>query len=138
MDTNVLVYAHRREMEQHPAGLRALTDVAEGGDAWALPVFVVNEFVRVVTHPRIFPRPSSRSQAIAAIDALLESPSVRVLHPGERYWRLLQQSLDEGQAHGNLVHDAAIVALCREHGVATLLTADRDFLRFPSIAVQAL
>jgi len=34
--------------------------------------------------------------------------------------------------------DAAIMALCREHGVTTILSADRDFRRFPSIALQPL
>jgi len=32
---------------------------------------------------------------------------------------------------GNRIHDAHIAALCIEHGVAELLTADRDFTRFP-------
>jgi predicted nucleic acid-binding protein len=37
-----------------------------------------------------------------------------------------------------LVADAVIVALCREHGVDTVLTHDRDFDRFSDIRVARL
>ena len=36
-------------------------------------------------------------------------------------------------ATANLIHDAHIVALCLEHGVTELLTADRDFTRFSGV-----
>ena len=41
-----------------------------------------------------------------------------------------------GAAAGNLVHDAHIAALPREHGVAELWTADRDFTRFPGLRIR--
>lgn len=34
--------------------------------------------------------------------------------------------------------DAVIVALCREHGVDTVVSNDRDFRRFPTITWQPL
>jgi predicted nucleic acid-binding protein len=34
------------------------------------------------------------------------------------------------------VHDARIAALCVQHGVRELYSADRDFSRFPQIAVR--
>jgi toxin-antitoxin system PIN domain toxin len=138
VDTNVLVYAHREEMAQHGTAVGALRQLAEGDDPWALPVFVLGEFLRVVTHPRIFSPPSPRTQAVASLEALLASPTVRVLGPGERFWALLREVADEGQATGNLVLDAEIVAVCREHAVATILSADRDFRRFPSITLRLL
>lgn len=138
VDTNVLVYAHREDMEQHRAGRDALEALAAGDEPWAIPVFVVSEFLRVVTHPRIFPTPTPAPRAVAALDGLLGHPTLRVLHPGERFWPLLRGAVEEGGARGNLVLDAAIVAVCREHGIGTILSADRDFRRFPSITLQAL
>ena len=41
-------------------------------------------------------------------------------------------------ARGNLVFDAPIVALCREHGISTILTNDRDFRRFEDPQVRLL
>ena len=36
---------------------------------------------------------------------------------------------------GAIVHDARVAALCRYHGVRVLWSADRDFSRFPGLAV---
>ncbi|MEO1061913.1 MAG: TA system VapC family ribonuclease toxin [Actinomycetota bacterium] len=138
VDTNVLVSAHRAEAELHEAASSALRDLAEGDVPWALPVFVVNEFVRVVTHPRVFTPPSSPHDALGVVAALLGSPTVRHLTPGRSYVRHLAAAIDDGGATGNLVHDAAIVALCREHGVDSILTNDRDLRRFDSIRVVSL
>lgn len=101
-------------------------------------MFVIGEFLRVVTHPRILDPPSRETAAVDAIGALLESDSVRVLSPGERYWALLREAVVEAGARGNLVLDAEIVAVCREHGATTILTEDRDFRRFPRISVRRL
>jgi predicted nucleic acid-binding protein len=40
-----------------------------------------------------------------------------------------------GKIAGAQVHDARIVALCLQHGVKELWSADRDFGRFPILAV---
>jgi predicted nucleic acid-binding protein len=37
---------------------------------------------------------------------------------------------------GPLVQDARIAALCLQHGVRELWTADRDFSRFPALGVR--
>ncbi len=75
---------------------------------------------------------------IAAVDALLASPSVQVLHPGDRYWPLLQDTITQSRATGNLIMDAAIVAVCREHGVRTIVSDDRDFRRFPRMRLRTV
>jgi len=41
----------------------------------------------------------------------------------------------EGKIAGPQVHDARIAALCRDHGVHELWSADRDFSRFAGLAV---
>lgn len=46
-----------------------------------------------------------------------------------------EEVLRESGASGNLLHDAHIAALCREHGVRELLTADSDFARFRGVEV---
>lgn len=43
-----------------------------------------------------------------------------------------QATADE-QTRGNAVPDAHLAALMRQHGVATIYTRDRDFLRFDGI-----
>ncbi|MBI4565968.1 MAG: hypothetical protein HY716_14875 [Planctomycetes bacterium] len=51
VDTNVLLYAHRPEMPLHAAAFKRLKRLAEAVDPWALPLFCLLEFVRVITHP---------------------------------------------------------------------------------------
>lgn len=138
VDTNILIYADREELPLHAPAVTALRALSEGNDAWALPVFCIGEFVRVVSHPRLFDPPTPAVEAMEAIEALLESPSVRLLAPGPRYVPLFRQAIESGGAAGNLVFDAQITAVCLEHGARTLLTEDRDFARFAGITVQTL
>jgi toxin-antitoxin system PIN domain toxin len=137
VDTNILVYAHREEAPEHVEALAALTELAESQAAWGLPVFVLAEFLRVVTHQRMTP-PTSTLEALRKLDRLLESPSLRVLLPGTRYWPLLEEVAEEAAVKGNLFIDAQIVAVCLEHGATTILTEDRDFRRFSGITVRRL
>lgn len=138
VDTNVLVYAHRAGVQQHGEALVWLRHLAEGNVPWAVPVFCLGEFVRVVTHPRVMDPPSTLEQALTALRGLLESPTARVLSPGPRYATLFEEAAREADARGNLAFDAQIAAVCRERGVARLLTLDRDFTRFPGLQVVSL
>ena len=127
VDTNVLVYAHRREMPRHKTALTRLRKIAEGTEPWGLPVFCLGEFLRVVTHPRVFQPPSNLDQALAALQGIRNSPTVRILSPGARYPQLFAEAARAADARGNLGFDAQIAAVCTEHGVRLPLTMDRDF-----------
>jgi toxin-antitoxin system PIN domain toxin len=129
IDTNVLVYAHREEMPAHARAKGHLLRLAQGATPWALPVFCLGEFVRVVTHPRIFTPPSALTVALQFLDALLRCPSVRLLTADADYGRAYIEVSEKARASGNVAFDAQIAAVCLVHG-ATLLTADRDFYRF--------
>ncbi len=138
VDTNVLVYAHREEFPQHVVARRRVEALAKGNALWGVPVFCVAEFLRVVTHEGVFDPPYDAKKACAAVQTLLESPSLRVLMPGPRYLPLLTEAIQEADATGNMVFDAQIVALCRETGVSSLLTEDRDFARFSKFATERI
>jgi len=138
IDTNILVYAHREELAQHRRARARLIDLAESPVRWAIPVLCLGEFLRVVTHPRIFDPPFEIAEACEALDRVLRSPSLVVLAPGDRFWALLSRATQEANAIGNLAFDAQIVALCREAGVTALLTEDRDFDRFPGFSTVRL
>jgi hypothetical protein len=44
--------------------------------------------------------------------------------------------MEAGRVVGGGVHDARIAALCLAHGARELWSADRDFSRFPELAVR--
>jgi toxin-antitoxin system PIN domain toxin len=138
IDTNIMVYAHRKELPKHKLAYDWLQHLAEGNTPWGLPVFCLGEFLRVVTHPRVLQPPSTLEQALSALDGLLKSPTLRVLSPGPRYPQLFREAALSGDARGNLAHDAQIAAVCIEHGALSLLTLDRDFSRFRPIRVVSL
>jgi len=136
VDANVLVYARREEAPFHDQARRLLADLAEGDSPWALPWPCVYEFLRVVTHPRVFQPPTDLDAALEDLASLLESPSLTLLGEGPGHPGQLRRAVQSGRATGNLVHDAHIAALLVEHGVREFWTADRDFRRFPGLAVR--
>jgi toxin-antitoxin system PIN domain toxin len=136
VDTNVLVYAHRRDSPWHEPAYERLSELATGRSPWGIPWSCLHEFAAIVTHPRIYAPPSRPAQAIDQIDAWLESPSVTLLAEGEGYWATLKSLMEEGRVSGPLIHDARIAAVCLLHGVRELWTADRDFGRFRGLTVR--
>ena len=58
LDTNILVYAHRAELPDHARAMSLLKRLATGWEPWALPWPCIYEFLRVITHPRVFDPPA--------------------------------------------------------------------------------
>lgn len=136
VDTNILVYAHRRDSSFHAAARAAVTALAEGKGAWAIPWPCLHEFYGIVTHPRIYAPPSTSAQAITQIDSWLESPTAQLLNENGTYWPELRELLTKAKVQGPMVHDARVAALCLSHGVHELWSADRDFSRFPRLRLK--
>ncbi len=131
LDTNVLVYAADQDSPYHDACHRLVRESRERASAWYLTWGICYEFLRVVTHPRVFRRPWSAGEAWSFIDAVLASPSLGILAPGERHREVAAQVLGEmPDLAGNLMHDVHTAALMREHGVRVIYTRDTDFHRF--------
>jgi toxin-antitoxin system PIN domain toxin len=135
VDANILVYAHRVDAPFHIPADRCLTELAEGRDAWAIPWPCVHEFLAVVTHSRIYRPPTPLGRALDQVNAWFESPSLVLITESEHHWFELRALLSESQVTGGRVHDARIAALCLQHGVRQLWSADRDFGRFPDLGV---
>jgi toxin-antitoxin system PIN domain toxin len=123
-------------MEFYKPALRLLTQLGESTKPWAIPWPCVYEFLRVVTHPRVFDPPSSQKDAIRTLEELSESPSLTFIAAGPLHFNALLGIAEQSGAKGNLFFDVQIAALCREHGVTEILTMDRDFSRFRGIKVR--
>lgn len=136
VDTNILVYAHREDSEWHAAASARVAELAEGRGAWAIPWPCVHEFMAIATHPKIFNPPTPLAAAIDQVEAWLESPTVHLLAESELHWPQLRTLIENGKVVGARVHDARIAALCLQHGVRELWSADRDFGRFPELTVS--
>lgn len=135
VETNLLVYAHRPEMPFHDRARRVLTEVVAGPEPVCVPWPCAHEFLAVVSNPRIFKDPTPMGVALDAVKRLLASLSGGFLAEGEGYLGALEQIAQPTLLQGALVHDARVAALCLFHGVRVLWSADRDFSRFPGLAV---
>jgi uncharacterized protein len=136
VDTNVLVFAEIRSSPYHAVARKTLMDLAEGSVPWAIPWPCVYEFLRVVTHPRVYHPPVPTKVALRDLRRILESPTLILLHETVNHPDVMLAVIEEADVSGNLVHDAHIAALCIEHGISELLTGDRDFSRFPSLTIR--
>jgi toxin-antitoxin system PIN domain toxin len=135
VDTNILVYAHREDSPFHGAASQKITELAEGSAMWAIPWPCLHEFLAIVTHPRVYTPASPLARALDQVDAWIESPTLVLLAEAAEHWSTLRALLTAGRIVGPRVHDARIVALCQQHGVRELWSADRDFSRFGGLSV---
>jgi len=133
IDTNVLIYAEMRSSKYHGVAHKILEGLAAGTSPWAIPWPCVYEFLRVVTHPRVFHPPMPIDIVLKDLQNILASPSLLMLAETERHAAVLERTLRQSGATGNLIHDGHIAALCLEHGVSELITGDRDFSRFAGL-----
>lgn len=136
VDTNILVYAHRGDSDWHARADQVVQGLAEGTDSWAIPWPCLYEFLAIVTHPKIYQPPTPPKDALIQVSRWLESPTLVLLHEGDGFWETLGPLLERSATKGGAVHDGRIAALCLRHGVSTLLSADRDFSRFPELRTE--
>ena len=135
VDTNILVYAHRNDSPFHQPAAKRVAELAEGQATWAVPWPCLHEFLATVTHPHIYVPPTPLDRALDQIDIWLQSPSLVLLTESPAHWTTLRALLLESAITGPRVHDARIMALCRQHGVRELWSTDRDFSRFAGVTV---
>ena len=134
VDTNLLLYAHREESPWHRQTAERLADLSRG--SWAIPWPCVHEFLAIATHPRIFDPPTPLDDALRAVESWRDAPGITFLSELDGYAEVLAAVLREALVVGPRVHDARIVALCRQHSVSEIWTADRDFSRFPGLVTR--
>ncbi|MCW1922863.1 PIN domain-containing protein [Luteolibacter arcticus] len=136
IDTNVLLYAANSSCGEHPAARDFLTAAATSADRWYLTDAILYEFLRVATHPKVFPRPLTWREAFDFLRPLIACEAFTILESGPRHWELLEKELP-ALAHpsGNLFFDIRTTVMMRERGIRTIYTRDKDFLQFRGIEV---
>jgi len=127
-DVNVLVAASRSDHPHHAiarAWLEQAAGAAASGSALTLMPMVLASFLRLVTSPKIFQRPTPVDDAVAFVDALLAVPGVHLASLGAEWPRLRQLCIDK-QLAGNDLPDAWLAAATLHLG-EHLVSFDRDF-----------
>ena len=135
LDVNILLYASDASSAFHAEALDLLRSVALGDEVCYLPWPTVMGYLRIATHPRIFAKPLSPTEAQGNVDRLMERPHVRCVGETEGFWEVYRNLTRDVPARGNLVPDAHIAAILKQHGIRRLYTRDRDFSRFAFLHV---
>jgi hypothetical protein len=130
VDVNVLLYASDTSSPKHAEAIRFLKQRASDPDLFCIAWSTLIAFLRFATHPGIFARPLSPDDALGNVESLLSLPRVRPLAEGEGFLEVYREVTARFPVRGNLVPDAHLAALLRQHGVRRLYTVDRDFRKF--------
>src|SRR5688572_25618242 len=136
VDTNLLVYAHREDSPFHEVAKKLIEELRSQTGPWGIPWPCIHEVIAVMTNPKAFKEPTSLSDAFGFIETLLASRSLHLLSEGPGYYEKLRLLASAARLTGGRIHDARIAALCLNHGVRELWSADRDFSKFPQLKVK--
>jgi len=136
VDTNILVYAHRADSPFHDGAKLALESLAVGPRLWVIPWPCVHEFFAVVTNPRIYKSVTPTDTVFAQLHALQSLANLAFIAEESGHLAQLESLAVPAKTQGGAIHDARIAAICLSHGVVELWSADRDFSRFPALAVR--
>lgn len=132
VDTNILIYAADEDSPFHKPCREKLEEWRRQSSVWYVTWGILYEFMRVITHSRVFRKPWFITDAWTFVNALLASPSLDILIPGERHLDVAAEVIkDLPFLRGNLLYDAKTAILMQEHGIKRIYTRDTDFHRFP-------
>ena len=135
-DVNVLLYASDTSSPVHAAALGFLEKAAGGGDLLCLGWPTLMSYLRMATHPRIFASPLTPAEALDNVEALAGLPHARLLAEEPGFLEVYREVTGSFPVRGNLVPDAHLAALLKQHGVRTLFTRDTDFRKFDFLEVR--
>ena len=132
VDLNILLYAINTDGPHHAAAKSWLERALSGEETVGMPWVVILGFLRLSTHPGVFPTPLEPAEAVAVVDSWLARPCVETVAPGSGHWVLFRQLLLETGTAANLTTDVHLATLAMERG-AELHSTDTDFARFAKL-----
>jgi uncharacterized protein len=131
-DVNVLIYAFRTDVPQHPVCKAWLDNVVRGDERFGLSPLALAALARVTTNRRVYVNPSSFDDVFGFCEDLLGQPHCQIVEPGERHWTIFKRLCVETDTRGPRVTDAWYAALAIEWA-CEWVTFDRDYARFPGL-----
>lgn len=131
VDTNILVYAADEDSPFHKRCRERMEEWRSQISPWYVTWNILYEFLRVITHSRVFRSPCSVKKAWGFVEAVLDSPSLALLTPTEKHRDVAADVVKSlPSLRGNMLYDAQTAILMREHGIKRIYTRDTDFYRF--------
>ena len=136
LDVNVLLDATNQDSERHAAARGFLAERIESREIFCLPWLVAMSFLRIATDTRIFRSPLLPREALELVESLIAVPHVQPISERPGFLEVYSEVAGDPGVRGRFVPDAHLAAILLQHGVRTLYTSDRDFLRFSFLDVR--
>ncbi len=137
MDVNILVYAHREDVDKHDNYITWLESVINGNADYGYSELVLSGFLRIVTHPKIFETPTPIDEALKFVQQIKSQQNACRITPKERHWSVFEDLMMATNAKGNFIPDAYHAALAIESG-CQWVTTDRGFKKFKGLKMKHL
>lgn len=135
IDANLLIYASDESSPHQTKAIKFLLARAEDPDLLCMTWPSLMAYQRIVTHPSIFSNPISPEDAWENVTKLLELPRCRIITEEGDFCSDYRTATEGIVTRGNLVPDAHIATILRQHGVKRIYTADTDFRKFDFLEV---
>jgi hypothetical protein len=136
LDVNLLLYASDRSSGRYDAARKFLDAAVANPEPFYLAWMTLMAYLRMATHPGIFAAPLTPAEAFGNVGALLALPHVRAVSELDGFVDAYAHVTSGLVVRGNLVPDAHLATILFQHGVRTLHSSDRDFLKFPTLEVR--
>lgn len=133
IDTNILIDLIVASMPTHVSsteGVRQLHD-----EICTTPTNI-GECLRLLTHPKLFPKPLKVISAVSAVEELFDYHQIRVLEEDINWWKEIPEMETEVPGlRGNEIFDARIALCLRANNVKRIYTRDADFKKYSFLQV---
>ncbi len=136
LDVNLLLYASDEASPHHGSAVEFLHRCTSEPDLLCLSWQTVMSYLRIATHPRIFSRPLTPEQALRNVEEITGLPQARLLSEETGFLELYREVTGSFPVRGNLVPDAHLATLLRQHGVPVLYSNDSDFRKFTFLELR--
>ena len=128
IDTNILIDLLVSSTPSHQFSTEAVKQLHD--DICTTPTNV-GECLRLLTHPRIFPKPLKTPQAVSALEDLFDYYQIRILEENGEWWKELPEMEKEIPGlRANEIFDARIAICLRFNSVKRIISRDADFKKY--------
>ena len=135
MDVNILVYAHREDVDNHDKFRHWLESVVNSNIDYGYSELVLSGFLRIVTHPKVFENPTPLEEALKFVTQIKSQQNAIKIVPKERHWSIFEDLMRATKATGNFIPDAYHAALAIESG-CQWVTTDKGFKKFKGLKTK--
>ena len=133
IDSNILIDLLVSSTPSHSQSLEGLSRLE---DELCTTPTNIGECLRLLTHPKVFPKPLTVSVAVSVLSEALDYYQIRILEESSDWWKLLTEIEKEIPGlRGNEIFDARIALCLRLHGVKRIFTRDADFKKYSFLKV---